>query len=709
MDTIKIRKGETLHEAGSELNSIEIISNGQIAISSPYSQILLGNGDFVGLSDLFSKRYSFYYEVTEDTTLYSYKYEGPEDISKVLDENKSIASILLKGSIKSAVTTASLLDNELVKIQEDFLKLKTNYSKYPTLCAILGKETEDFPELKDIEPIKDVPEPSKWKKDFFEGLSHKDIELKDSVLLSSSDITAGIILGACDYLRSLSEKDKFITAYRNNFYRNSAAFSSTFKMLENDLSKEKDATESFDYDSLNNSLSQILDYSEINIDEANEFKRLIKNYKLSTNTGGEVSDSLRSSEDFMNLRRNISEAFYSVYYKAFIKSLDDEKIPDVMYLFFYFGYVDEELVSSAKIEALYKAMKFIHTDPENIVYTMYDFLKEIYVEHKEPSNSEHGLDYPSYLKAQISNGDISVEKAGELLHDRNKRIKFEIGNLFKTGNKVTYGRSTSFIPILTESSMIKSVDDSLISPEDISIIIQDIRSIDYSCFYNNVYYTNPEFGIRPMYLSKEIMPTIILMPNAGSNTLLWQVEEGKHKGTPARMLISILHQNKLQDSISRLCAEYRWELCKSSQGIHWNNPSVPSLTSLYYDYLDSYKKNRALSLEQKEKIKSELSKSGNNFKNVFIRDYLDYINFEKSGSPRLNKVARSIMFQFCPFSAKICEKLHMHIAFTDLVNKENAKNTSTLRMLDNIITKINKYGKEIPPEISEHYALLKKH
>ena len=62
MDTIKIRKGETLHEAGSELNSIEIISNGQIAISSPYSQILLGNGDFVGLSDLFSKRYSFYYE-----------------------------------------------------------------------------------------------------------------------------------------------------------------------------------------------------------------------------------------------------------------------------------------------------------------------------------------------------------------------------------------------------------------------------------------------------------------------------------------------------------------------------------------------------------------------------------------------------------------------------------------------------------------------
>ena len=67
-----------------------------------------------------------------------------------------------------------------------------------------------------------------------------------------------------------------------------------------------------------------------------------------------------------------------------------------------------------------------------------------------------------------------------------------------------------------------------------------------------------------------------------------------------------------------MCAEFRWEMCKRVQGARWNDVSDPSLTSLFCDYLQFYRKNSDLSPEQKEKIKVTLTKCKQNFKEFFI-------------------------------------------------------------------------------------------
>ena len=50
----------------------------------------------------------------------------------------------------------------------------------------------------------------------------------------------------------------------------------------------------------------------------------------------------------------------------------------------------------------------------------------------------------------------------------------------------------------------------------------------------------------------------------------------------------------------RLTGEFRWEMCKTEQGVHWNDVTDPSLTSVYFDYLQFYRKNHEISPETRE-------------------------------------------------------------------------------------------------------------
>jgi len=106
--------------------------------------------------------------------------------------------------------------------------------------------------------------------------------------------------------------------------------------------------------------------------------------------------------------------------------------------------------------------------------------------------------------------------------------------------------------------------------------------------------------VNQLFVQKEILPHVILMPNVGGRTALWQEIEGRRRNTPARILISIFHTDDLETSFLHVCGEYRWEICKTVQGGRWNDVTDPSLTSEYTDYLQFFKKNHYLSDEQKK-------------------------------------------------------------------------------------------------------------
>jgi hypothetical protein len=162
----------------------------------------------------------------------------------------------------------------------------------------------------------------------------------------------------------------------------------------------------------------------------------------------------------------------------------------------------------------------------------------------------------------------------------------------------------------------------------------------------------------------------------------------------------------LNKSLISLLGEYRWEITKTIQGVHWNDIKDPSLTSDYNDYIQFYKKNRDLNQEQKEKIKKQINKSGGNLRRTFVQDYCVYMNSESKGSPLMNKVARSIFFTYCPFNKDIREKLKSSPIYQSELNKYETKTMERLRPIENIIKRLEHSGQEVPEVLKDQVDFL---
>jgi hypothetical protein len=75
------------------------------------------------------------------------------------------------------------------------------------------------------------------------------------------------------------------------------------------------------------------------------------------------------------------------------------------------------------------------------------------------------------------------------------------------------------------------------------------------------------------------------------------------------------------------------------------------------------------------------------------------MKFERTGSLRLNKIARQILFPYCPFSKELREKMTSSPQYGDLVKTFDTKNATAMHTLENVFTKIEKGGFEVPDEV----------
>ena len=207
---------------------------------------------------------------------------------------------------------------------------------------------------------------------------------------------------------------------------------------------------------------------------------------------------------------------------------------------------------------------------------------------------------------------------------------------------------------------------------------------------------------------KEVLPYVILMPNAGTRAMMWQETAGSKRDTPARFVFPILTAVSLEDLMLGVCGRYRWEICRKVQGMRWNDITEPSLTSEYCDYIQFYRKNHDLSAEAKEKIKNALSRAKNNYREVFVMDYISWIRYEAKGSFRLNRLARDILFRYCPFNQKIREGLVDHPMYQDIFQKYRILTERKLRHMRAFTDKYRKNGGEMTPELEENMAFFDK-
>ena len=335
-------------------------------------------------------------------------------------------------------------------------------------------------------------------------------------------------------------------------------------------------------------------------------------------------------------------------------------------------------------------------------------LEAYYQGKKEPSRNEFDQDFNAFLLEEKRTGNITEAQMQQYKNDSRQKVQFEIRNMFTSGNRVTYGRVTTFCPVLMEEDFINTVEKMAVTAEKIADAINKVRCVDYSALYHDVMFSDPDRGINQEWIKKEILPDVILMPNAGTRTLMWQETSGAKIDTPARFLFPIFSAVDLDDQMVECIGRYRWEICRKIQGVHWNDIREKSLTAEYCDYLQFYRKNRELSTEAKEKIKSALLRGRNNYREVFVKDYQNWMKYESKGSYRLNKIAREILITYCPFAKPIREELKGNPMYESALHRLDLLNAKTVQRIQGVYDKYQKAGGRITQELTdnlEYYEL----
>ena len=702
MGLVTLQKGQIVHKALTDtVNTLEILVKGKIRATDQFTSFHLNIGGIIGLVESPTKEYQYTYEAIEDSSIYTYPYEGPADILSMLKANEKITSILASQSTYTTYEIfheyEKLYDNTLL----EFKKLKSDYAIYPELCIKAGEVPSRFEKLELIVPPVKNDMIAAWEYGYIKSMKEKEAVLNKAFYSLSQEIAIGTVMISERNQKLIAVSLKFLTAYKKQLKRNTSDFTTTMKMINSKIENIENAENGDGGIIINNALATILTYSGDDSALSSRFQEEISLFKAS-------ESRYDSSDEARMLRKSISNSFYKIYKKVFLKSLTTKDIPIEVKMFLMFGFVDEELAGEKHTRTLCNIAKSYVPDSSGNILLLSEWLKKIYKLQVEPSRNEFDQDWLTYLREQKATGSLKQEQIEAMVNNPESRLDFEIQNLFSLGNRMTFGRISSFVPVFDSMNVIRPLNLAYMTAPKIKEHIEKIKSIDFGVFCREAVYSNPDIGITQFYYAEEVEPYIILMPNAGTRASLWQEIEGKKRNTKARMLISIFNLENTDACMIKLLGEFRWEMCKTEQGVHWNDVTDPSLTSLYCDYLQFFKKNAALSAEQKDKLRLDLKKYNNNYKSIFIADYLAYLKYEANGSLRLNKVTREILFNTCPFSKKYREAVYDNPQYKELINHLAAHNANIAKPLQNLEFRLKKEGLQVPHELTDQIEYLNK-
>lgn len=750
MKDISYSAGTVIHKAGDPAKTLDFIVSGKVEIRVGAFSVNAGKGSVIGILEQAGNPYSYDYIASEDVTVNEYTFTRFSDVHQIIEDQFDNCEMIITSTAKTVLSLATKY-RQLRKLAERFYSsLSKYYSRYKEICGLHGLEIQSFPFLETTSPFvptKDMPD---WVTDYYDQLEIMPDETKKAFFATHSSLATASLWDASShaklFLSGSFEADKYLNDVLEEYFLSSKA--DLFDLFNNLLSRGKNAndikyeiktcvndiidewesnpkitkeqieskkaifkdllsdneplnatSESEDaapapsrYELVENSLDTILRYTNTDEAEDERFHQMVSEFKA-------LKDKNSSQDDVANLRRDITKSFLDIYESAIISSFEAPKTPTILKMFFNFGYMDEELIGRDNALLLYDMVENLSYSPEQNVYTIYDWLKSIYTGENEPSKNEFDQDYQAYIKTQKASGYITEDMEARYLSSNKEKLRFEIRNFFKSAMKVCTGRPSTFFPILSDHNIIKTLEAMVITADKITKNWTIIRSIDYSAFYRPCVFQSPEYHITRESILLEVMPNIILMPTIGSKAQLWQETSGVRRDTPARIAMPIFTDEDLFIMQLKLTAEFRWEICKRVQGARWNDVTDHSLTSDYFDYLQFYRKNNDLSADAKEKVKSQILNSRNSFKNVFVADYISWVRYEALGSPRVNKVAKAILFSYCPFSKTIRDKLKTNPMYENMISRHEIKAAKNAKTLSARYSKLKDSNGSLPPEI----------
>lgn len=760
MAASKFTEGTVIYSKGEPLEHISLIAEGEVEGSFGGHTFLFGKTDVLGLCDLLSDVHTHTYNAISDGTLYQYPCTGIDSLDTLMRENADIAYVMV-GSMCRQI--AELLQYK-ERLKQDangvFDMINDLNSEYSRLCKMYASTPKKLPGLDEIVPFSGVDPVEDWlysyyieindlnpatHKKFFHGnpgvgagflrkcvddvskvlqachVYHEYLDGISSILLNENgfDLFSLIsdlhmnslrISGADEtvdaLMSTLTNALSEMTGVDSDFYQ--SRMDAYWDALEDKRASQGDA-ETTDATTVSQGVSpELLDSLKTILEYSGCDDELAEKFTTSVNTYTELPDRASTEDDVPELRRELTKMFYVLYKLVFLKTLEDSSPPTVVKMFLIFGYVDPALAGFENASYLYSIADSYKGDPENSIYTGSEWLTSIYNGERDPSLSEFDMDWPTYLRDLKNQKQIDAKEEATLLVDRDEKLKYEMENAFPVVNRVTFGNPSKFCPIYADHNLLREPEITIVTPAKIKAIIDEIRELDFSVFYRETGFTDQKLGITSETISVEIIPNIVLMPNAGLRGSMWQEIEGRLRTTPARMFLPIFLEGDLKTVVTRLIAEFRWELCRRIQGSRWNDLSDPSLTSYFCDYLQFYMNNRSLAMQTMNEIRNELSAARNSYKTVFVNNYVMWLHNESKGMARLNSVALGILMTFCPFNAEVRETLTKNMRYNEALTRFGAKRQKRLQRLTLLIKKLQQGGKVAPQELLDELEFAKR-
>lgn len=752
-----IAKGTVIYEKGEPLQSAALVLKGRVVVQGGGVRMVVGSGNFLGMCDAWKKEHSFTYVALDDLVVFGVPVENEQQAYKLLEEKPSYRGLL--------VTSANFFFQDIFRV---YNKLKTEafkllafvqktYKRYGELAEASGLVADQITAIdrlsKQTMEEYTLPDrltyylqcsqiPLEAQKNFYGANAY----VAKSHFVEQSKVLPGLLEGCHYYSDWLSRYFRILIMDEKNLFslvgrmalgvRRSGQSDSELSvmldhilerinetetvLLENAginlnldrqrmeetyyalLSDDTGSLDAFDQEDLkvlDHSLQQILDYAPVHGRVAEEFAGFMDKFLG-------LVDKFARSPEATAIRKGLSANFFEIYEAVLKKSFEDPKPPLAVKLFLRYGYASEELLTEKELRTLLTLPDSRDEETACRVYTMEEWLREIYEGRKAPSKDEFDMDFSDHIRKEIQEGKRDKKDFDEGFEDPDNRLHFEIDKLFRYADRILSGNISAFVPVLCSEGIFTKMENAVITPAMINKAVNRIEKIDYTIFHRERLTSYERAGLTHFTVTSRYTPEFVLFPVYGRNGLMWQDIEGRRKETHARILLPSFIEQNLEGEIFKMLAYFRWEKCRTEMGAQWNNYRYPSLTSEYTDYLQFYKKNNDLTPERREKVKAQLQQCNNRHKEVFVKDYLDWILREAAGAMKLNRVARDILFTYCPLAPEIAEGLLTQNAYRDAARRFMIEKGKKEKTLNQAIFRFEKAGDEVPEEVEETKRLL---
>lgn len=444
----------------------------------------------------------------------------------------------------------------------------------------------------------------------------------------------------------------------------------------------------------NNSLNQILEFAVMGNDFRKELLTHLNDFKKMENPFDGENDSRK-------LRRQITNLYWTLYNQVYIRTKKAKTVPMPVKLMLQYGFLDEKLLEEGQLPVLHRFAQDKYKPNAPIVYE-YEFLSRIYAAKDEPSVNEMGLTYEKNLREMTKTARKGEDPSAHA-REPNFMVEYEINNMLHSTTSIVSGSRSTAFPILCSQLVKGDPAALLVTKSKLEKTFTELVESDYSAFYRETVFKINE---AREVIEEEIWPYLIILPVAGTKTMMWQEIVGTNKRSRARIVIPAFFSGDLTKSLAHTLAVFRWELTRTTKGGLWSDPVEGGITGAYNDYIQFFKKNSKLSVEAKQKIAERLRSLRNNVREVFAEDYVIWQTYERDGIMKMNAIARDIFYRYVPFKKEVRDNLAKLPAFADCANRFKNIRARTFGNFDRKFKKYQAPDGKYPPEIEKFLNYL---